>query len=267
MALVTGAFDASAAVFLFYRLAYEATRRALRPSYFFLGFALLVPLLIVTTEFTLMPAAGYSTRTEYQAAIDDARDAARDVHDSDDEAYAGRPQDLQRTRRGRASERAARLEAIEGVAGTEEERRADRQAARGRQAVSGVYGVLQGEPVGRQMATAWFWLVLVLTVLQMMRMNYFIATVRAQYRYMLGGEEGAARVNSFFDVALPVAGVVTTPFIGVLLNEVPVYGTLGVLTVLIVVLGALNCVSTLWAGYATVIAFVLFRPLYYSAVS
>ncbi|ROW09319.1 hypothetical protein VPNG_05863 [Cytospora leucostoma] len=267
VALITGAFDASAAVFLFYRLAYEATNQALKPSYFFLGFAIVLPLIIITAEFTLMPKTGYNTRSEYQAAIDDANNADLDVHDSDDDTYADQPRELQKARRRRADAREAHLEALEAVAGNEDERRADREVARDRQATSGVYGVLQGQPVGRQMMTAWFWFVLGLTVLQMMRMNYFIATVRAQYRYMLGGEEDAERVNSFFDVALPVAGVATTPFIGVLLNEVPVYGTLGVLTGLIVVLGVLNCVSALWAGYATVVTFVLFRPLYYSAMS
>ncbi|KAL1849164.1 hypothetical protein Daus18300_013369 [Diaporthe australafricana] len=270
VALVTGAFDASAAVYLFYRLAYDATDHAFKPAYFFTAFAVLIPLLILTAEFTIMPSTSYVTRGKYQAAIDRAQDPTRDVHDSDDETYANRPrEELQRTRHRRAARREAQLEAIEAVAGNESERAADRAAARGRQQASGVQGAsVRDLPFARQVATPWFWLVLALTVLQMMRMNYFIATVRAQYRYMLGGdEELAAAVNSFFDVALPVAGVVTTPFIGVLLNEVPVWGTLGVLTVLIVVLGVLNVISALWAGYATVVAFVIFRPLYYSAVS
>lgn len=275
VALVTGAFDASAAVFLFYRLAYEHFSSSssavwwVQPTYFFFGFALFIPLLILVAEFTLMPSATYHTRRAYQAAIAHAQDATRDTHDSDEELYSNKPPaDLQRARQRRASRREAELEAIETVTGNADARRADRVEARERQVASGVDGILQGLPVSRQMATPWFWLLLALTVLQMTRMNYFIATVRAQYRYMLGGDEKLAeKVNSFFDVALPVAGVVTTPFIGILLNEVPVWGTLAVLTVLIVVLGVLNCLGTLAAGYATVVAFVLFRPLYYSATS
>lgn len=271
VALVTGAFDASAAVFLFYRLAYEqfSPSQWVQPSSFFLGFAIVIPLLILLAEFTLMPSATYNTRRDYQAAIAHAQDATRDIHDSDDEVYAQKPPEvLRQARQHRASRREAELEAIETVTGNADERRADRVEARERQVASGVDGILQGWPVSRQMGTPWFWLLLALTVLQMTRMNYFIATVRAQYRYMLGGDEKLAeKVNSFFDVALPVAGVVTTPFIGMLLNEVPVWGTLAVLTVLIVVLGVLNCLGTLMAGYATVVAFVLFRPLYYSAVS
>lgn len=268
VALVTGAFDASAAVYLFYRLAYDATDHTFKPAYFFAGFAVLIPLLILVGEFTIMPATSYVTRGEYQVAIDRAQDETRDVHDSDDEVYADRPRDLRRARDRRAARREAQLEAIETVAGNEEERAADRAAARDRQETSGVQGAeVRDLAFARQIMTPWFWLVLLLTVLQMMRMNYFIATVRAQYRYMLGGEDLAGRVNSFFDVALPVAGVITTPFIGVLLNEVPVWGTQCVLTVLIVVLGMLNVIPALWAGYATVVAFVVFRPLYYSAVS
>lgn len=268
VALVTGAFDASAAVYLFYRLAYEATGHALKPSYFFTGFAVTIPTLILAGEFTIMPPTSYVTRGEYQVAIHRAQDESLDVHDSDDETYRDRPRDLLRARERRAARREAELEALETVAGTEAERRADRATAREREEVSGLQGAeVRDLPFARQVCTLWFWLVLVLTVLQMMRMNYFIATVRAQYRYMLGGEKLAAQVNSFFDIALPVAGVITTPFIGILLNEVPVWGTQGVMTVLILVLGTLNVVPALWAGYATVVAFVIFRPLYYSAVS
>lgn len=272
VALVTGAFDASAAVFLLYRLAYEASGGAFRPAAFFALFALVVPAVLVAAELTgLMPRAPYTTRRGYQAALAAAQDPARDVHDSDDETFAHKPPaQLARARARRASARAARLASLQTVTGDADARRADRDAARGRQAASGVDGLAPRglRPVSAQMATPWFWLLLAMTALQMTRMNYFIATVRAQYRHLLGGDEAlAARVNGFFDVALPVAGVAATPLIGVLLNEVPVWATLGVLTAFVVVLGVVNCIGALWAGYATVVAFVLFRPLYYSAVS
>lgn len=280
VALVTGAFDASAAVFLLYRLAYEATGGggALRPAAFFALFALVVPPLLVAAELTgLMPRAPYTTRRGYQAALAAAQDPARDVHDSDDETFRHQPRGaLARARARRASARAARLASIQTVTGDAAARRADRDAARARQRASGLdNGVSsssssspRGRPVAEQMATPWFWLLLGMTALQMTRMNYFIATVRAQYRHLLGGDEAAAaRVNGFFDVALPVAGVAATPLIGLLLNAVPVWATLAVLTALVVVLGVVNCIGALWAGYATVVAFVLFRPLYYSAVS
>jgi hypothetical protein len=102
---------------------------------------------------------------------------------------------------------------------------------------------------------------------QMLRMNYFIATIRAQYGYMLHSEDDAEAINHFFDAALPVAGVVSTPFIGILLNRLSVMTTLAVVTFFIAAIGILNCLPFLRAGYATVIAFVIFRPLYYSVMS
>lgn len=56
------------------------------------------------------------------------------------------------------------------------------------------------------MLTPWFILITLLTVLSMLRMNFFIATIRSQYEYMLGSEKTARMLNSFFDVALPVGG-------------------------------------------------------------
>ena len=53
VATVTGAFDASAAVFLFYRLSYEASHGTFTPDKFFLGY-LAVPVLILIAQSTLM---------------------------------------------------------------------------------------------------------------------------------------------------------------------------------------------------------------------
>lgn len=56
-----------------------------------------------------------------------------------------------------------------------------------------------------QIFTPWFILITLLTVLQMLRMNFFIATIRSQYEYMLSSERLGRLINSFFDVALPVS--------------------------------------------------------------
>lgn len=55
------------------------------------------------------------------------------------------------------------------------------------------------------MLSPWFIFIVLLTVLQMLRMNFFIATVRSQYEYMLGSASAAKKVNDFFDIALPVS--------------------------------------------------------------
>jgi len=264
VALITGAFDASAAVFLFYRLAYEASGKRFTPTHFFFGY-LAVPLLIVAAEWTFMPPSAYQTTPEIEQKIKKALDPNLDIHQSDEEIRDD--QTLWKVRKQRSRRREEKLHRIEAVAGGEEEREERMRAIEERQEVSGIWGVLHGLPAHRQMMTPWFVLILLLTILQMLRMNYFIATIRSQYRYMLDSEVGAEAVNQFFDIALPVGGVVSTPFIGFLLNNTSMTVVFLVLTILIVIIGILNCLPYLWAGYATVLAFVIFRPLYYSVVS
>ncbi|KAH8892333.1 MFS general substrate transporter [Thozetella sp. PMI_491] len=262
VALVTGAFDASAAVFLFYRVVYDASNGNFTPLQFFRGF-LIVPALIVMGEMIVMPPGSYHNRAELEQKIEKARDMTRDLH------ALGRERDWKqrRVRISCADDKLAKLKRLEQVAGDADQRLERRKLIEERQAASGVWGALHGLSPREQMMTPWFLLILLLTVLQMLRMNYFIATVRSQYRHMLGSEEAAEAINNFFDIALPVAGVVSTPFIGILLNNLSSVATLAILTAIIAFLGILNCLPHLWAGYLTVAVFVLFRPLYYSTVS
>ncbi|KAK8078716.1 hypothetical protein PG994_002523 [Apiospora phragmitis] len=263
VAIITGAFDASAAIFLFYRLAWEASGGAFEPSQFFFAY-LVVPFGVLVGEYTLMPAGPYHSAPQLEHKLEKAQDPMRDVHESDEDMSDN---ELYRVRSLRADRRRAKLDRIEQVFGDREEREERAQQVEERHAASGIWGVLHGLPAHRQMLTPWFVLILLLTVLQMLRMNYFIATIRSQYRYMLGSDVVAEEINHFFDIALPIGGIAATPFIGLLLNNMSVATMLLVLSAYIAVIGFLNCLPFVWAGYATVICFVLFRPLYYSAVS
>ncbi|KAJ5295020.1 hypothetical protein PENANT_c037G09580 [Penicillium antarcticum] len=264
VALVTGAFDASAAVFLFYRLIYEATARTFTPDKFFLGY-LVVPLCILITVMTIMPAKDYVSTLQLENRIERAEDATRDVHDSDDEIES--TAELNKVRRKRAEQRKKKIRQINAVLGDKDERqlRADREEDR--QQTSWVWGVLHGLPAHKQMATPWFILITLMTVLQMIRMNYFIATIRSQYEFMLGSVDEADRIGNLFDIALPVGGVLFTPAIGFLLDRLSVPAMLGLIVLFTTVIGVLNSIPAVWAGYMTVILFVLLRPLYYSAMS
>lgn len=262
VAIITGAFDASAAIYLFYRWAWEATNGAFTPSRFFFLY-LIVPACLLVGEYTLMPAGAYHTTPELEQKIEKAQDPMRDIHDSDDDLSEG---ELYRVRSLRSERRRDKIDRIEEIFGSAEEREERAHQVEEQHVASGIWGVLHGLPAHRQMMTPWFILILLLTVLQMLRMNYFIATIRAQYRYMLGSDDPAEAINHFFDAALPIGGVAATPFIGLLLNNMSVGFMTAVLTVYIALIGVLNCLPYEWAGYATVVFFVLFRPLYYSAV-
>ncbi|KAJ5151431.1 uncharacterized protein N7482_010683 [Penicillium canariense] len=264
VALVTGAFDASAAVFLLYRFAYEASGHTFTPDKFFLSY-LAVPVLITLALLSFMPKRDYYSTLGLETEIERAEDATRDVHESDDEIES--ESQLQRVRGKRAESRQKTFYDINEALGGSEERQQRAKREENRHQVSQVWGVLHGMPAHRQMATPWFILITLMTIIQMLRMNYFIATVQAQYEYMLGSVEDGERINNFFDIALPVAGVLFTPFIGGLLDRLSVPAMLSLIVVFTTIIGVLNSIPAIWAGYMTVLLFVLLRPLYYSAMS
>lgn len=78
VATVTGAFDASAAVFLFYRLAYQSSGGSFTPQKFFFGY-LAVPVLIFIAQFTIMSPDNYKTRPELEQKLEKAEDVHGDV--------------------------------------------------------------------------------------------------------------------------------------------------------------------------------------------
>lgn len=264
VALVTGAFDASAAVYLFYRLLYEGSHRTLSLHKFFLIY-LLVPAFILISNLTIMQPSDYQNQYHLEMKIEKAGDPTRDVHDSDDEIES--EAERRRVRNERASRRRDRMRKLDEVLGDETERQQREHQEEERHMTSGVWGALHGLSARRQMVTPWFVLMTLLTVLQMLRMNYFIATIRTQYEYMLGSDHRADQINRFFDVALPAGGVLSTPFIGLLLDRLSVPGILACIVALTTAIGILNSVPAMWTGYLTVVLFVLVRPLYYSAMS
>lgn len=78
VATVTGAFDASAAVFLFYRLAYQSSNGSFTPQKFFFGY-LAVPVLIFVAQFTIMSPDNYKTMPELEQKLEKAENVFQDV--------------------------------------------------------------------------------------------------------------------------------------------------------------------------------------------
>ncbi|KAF2120171.1 MFS transporter-like protein Fmp42 [Lophiotrema nucula] len=263
VAIVTGAFDASAAIFLFYRLAYEGSSGEFNPQTFFLVY-LVVPIMIAIAQLTFLPTESYKTIPQLEIKIAHAEDVTRDVHSSDDEL----PDDeIWRRRKNRSVARRRRMKELNKLVGDAETRKQREQQEEHRQESSKVWGALHNKPAHEQMISPWFILITLLTVLQMVRMNYFIATIREQYEYMLNSAEAAARINGFFDFALPLGGVISTPFLGLLLDNVSTPGVLFILVIIITLIGIVGSIPALWAGYMNVLLFVFLRPLYYSAMS
>ncbi|KAK2002816.1 major facilitator superfamily transporter [Colletotrichum falcatum] len=262
LALLTGAFDASSALFLVYRLIYQATDGTFGHEKFFKVY-LVVPIFIVVAQFALMPKQSYKTVGE----LVELQEEAAAVNDADPEPYDDQVDEntalLQEERRQRETVVAD----IEQLLGTQ---RADKQTRREEEEkndISGVWGVMHNRTALRQIVSPWFILICMFTVIQMLRINYFVATVRAQYEAIFGDHDKAVEINNFFDVALPVGGILSIPFIGVLLDHTSTVAVLAALVTIATTIGVLGVINNTWAAYIQICLFVLYRPFYYTAVS
>lgn len=166
VALVTGAFDASAAVYLFYRLIYEASNGTFKPQTFFLVY-LAVPFFVAIAQLTILPSEAYKTAPQLEMKIHRAEDNMRDVHSSDDEL----PDDeMWKRRKFRSNRRRQRLSQLDDLVGDAQWRKKQDEKLEQQQETSGVWGALHNKTAGEQMMTPWFILLTLLTVLQMVRM-------------------------------------------------------------------------------------------------
>ncbi|OSS53346.1 hypothetical protein B5807_02416 [Epicoccum nigrum] len=259
LALLTGAFDTSSAIFLFYRLIYQATDGAFTPKKFFLGY-LVVPAYILMVQIFFMPSSSYKTVGELVNEVEESNS----IHDSDDEIEdRSTVQNLRDARRAHRDSIASEITALLGTKDGANQAK-EEEVKRNK---SGVWGALHGRTASEQIKTPWFILITLFTVLQMTRINYFVATIRSQYTYIFNDYSKAAEINNFFDVALPVGGIISIPFIGLILDNTSTTFTLSLLVTIATTIGVLGVIPETWAAYGNIILFVLYRPLYYTAVS
>ena len=259
LSMLTGAFDSSSAIFLLYRVLYEKLGGVSLRSWF-LSY-LVVPAFILIAQLFVMPSKSYKTAAELvqQAAI---------VHDLADREDAFLTDDETDSQRRRRTQREDVMSSIDDLLGGPEEDLKRVKHVEQKREDSGVWGVMHNKPIGAQLGSFWFWGIAGFTIIQMTRINYFVATIQPQYEFLLHSYPESVRINTFFDIALPLGGLAAIPFIGMVLDT---FSTLTVLTVLVTsattigVLGLLE--SSHVAAYANVVLFCAYRPFYYTVVS
>jgi hypothetical protein len=176
LSMLTGAFDASSAVFLGYRLLYEMLG-GVSLKQWFLGY-LVVPVTILVAQVLVMPGQSYQTASELalQAKVqhdlierddgfvddNDEDAAARNSHDDcNDDETAGLPRRLQRRQRENL------LSEVESLLGGPEEDRKRAESVDRKRQDCGVWGVMHGKPVSEQLQSFWFWGIAAFTIVQM----------------------------------------------------------------------------------------------------
>ncbi|KAL8673786.1 MAG: hypothetical protein Q9168_001798 [Polycauliona sp. 1 TL-2023] len=253
LALLTGAFDSSSAIFLFYRLIYTASGSTFTPHNFFLVY-LIVPICIAIAQTIFMPKFSYKTVGEL---FTQAENPSKDIRPVD--------QHISDERRRQREDVVSEITSLLGRKGEEANKQS--QSEERKKQKSGVWGALHGKSAFQQIKSPWFILITLFTVVQMVRINYFVATIRTQYERLLSDHEKAVHVNNVFDVALPLGGVIAIPIIGLVLDNTSTTFVLTLLVSVATAIGVLGVLPYLWAAYANIALFVLYRPLYYTAVS
>lgn len=263
LALLTGAFDSSSAIFLIYRLIYNVSLGAFGHRCFFLVY-LVVPVCILILQLILMPARSYKTigelvdQAEEACAANEPQTSNTPFDDQIDEETA-----LLREERYERENIMGEIESLLGSVKGDEQLEAEER----KNVASGVWGVMHDKTVVQQIMSPWFILIACFTIVQMTRINHFVATIRPQYKAILGDAGKAEEINNFFDIALPVGGILSIPFIGMILDHTSTMVVLSVLVTVATLIGILGVLPFMWAAYANIILFVLYRPLYYTAVS
>ena len=261
LALLTGAFDSSSAIFLIYRLIYSTSHETFTPQKFFLLY-LIVPIFILLVQIFIMPHNSYKTVGELITHAENAMGDEEEEPNGYGTLDTEERRQIQHQRRQHRESVVSEMTSLFGKSGNKQQKAEEKKKN-----ISGVWGALHGQSALEQIKSPWFILITLFTVVQMTRINYFVATIRTQYEYMLNDYPLAEHVNHVFDVALPVGGILSIPFIGLVLDNFSTTSVLALLVTGATTIGVLGVVPYAWAAYANVALFVLYRPLYYTAVS
>lgn len=281
LALISGAFDTSSAVFLFYRLAYEHGFSNIDLHVFF-KYYLVVPLFIVLCQWKIMPSESYKNNGTH-----DKNDNLGDIQKLAVEGLDGNgelPLGTTKSRTG-ATEEAASEEIITEddtvpsldntsalSSKTLNNRRKSKIEILTEQQLfkksKGMFGIMHNHTAKEQIKSGWFVLIQIFTILCMLRINYFVATVRSQEEYLLGSYEKALQMNTIFDIALPLGGVIAIPLVGLLLDNVDLLNVLRILFITSVGVGALGLIKNSFiSSLLGIVLLTMYRPFYYTVVS
>ncbi|KAJ6151740.1 hypothetical protein N7470_006868 [Penicillium chermesinum] len=255
LSTLTGAFDASSALFLIFRLLNQHTNGSISIKKFFLAY-LAAPVFIAVAELAVMPKTSYKTAGELvhyanEQAIEEMNDRVDDSINDHDERE--RQRNSRRTRRASIVHRIQDLfDDRSSVASTaiiddtifnaSLPNSTHNNATTSKPALS---------PNASQTNKSGVWGVL-------HRPKCPLPTPHPP----------ATEINTVFDILLPVGGLLSIPFIGTFLDTLQTRTVLAILMSTATLIGILGCIPhSRPAAYGNIILFVLYRPFYYAAVS
>lgn len=276
LALLTGAFDASSAIFLIYRIIYNKTEGKFTLESFFKLY-LFVPIFITMVQIFIMESDSYKTPPDTTLCVDDGIEQQEGDGNGINPTRSHGSQEVSHSQ-STPQETDALLDNHQQMPPVSHRRRdsigdALKQpyADEGEDTLiknsGGVFGILHGYSAQYQMKTPWFFLMCLFATIQMLRLNYFVATINSQYTYLFHSLTKAEALTKFFDLALPLGGVISIPFVGLFLDYCSTVTVLNGLLGVSLIIGVLGLIGNYTLGIINVCIFVAYRPFFYTAVS
>lgn len=257
LALLTGAFDASSAVFLFYRIFYNKTGGGFTLELFFKLY-LIVPVFITLAQIFIMEKDSYKTPPDNILCNND--EPEQEVVNENAPLLSHGGVETPAPNASLSRRRDSIGDALKQPYAEEGEDSLVKHSG-------GVFGILHGYSAHYQIRTPWFYLMCLFATIQMLRLNYFVATINTQYTYLLHSITLAESLTKFFDLALPLGGVISIPFVGLFLDNCSTVVVAIALLAISMVIGVLGLIGNYYAGIINVCIFVAYRPFFYTVMS
>ncbi|CAR25699.1 hypothetical protein ZYGR_0A02650 [Zygosaccharomyces rouxii] len=265
LSLITGTFDCSSALFLFYRLGYQHSGKGWHLSQFF-GVYMIVPLFILLSQLTVMPNDSYKTQgTIEKISAEHLDENGRLLEGDSISAFCTDDEERRSLVNEEALDRNEELRTRRGRRKSVVELHVERKLE---QKSGGIFGILHDKSVKEQISNPMFYLMVVFTTICMLRINYYVATIRSQEEYLLKDPELALKLNSIFDVLLPLGGVVAIPLTGAILDHMKTFDILVTLVTSSVVVGVLGLIPRSFTLHLIgILILVVYRPFVYTVIS
>ncbi|CAB4252682.1 similar to Saccharomyces cerevisiae YMR221C Putative protein of unknown function [Maudiozyma barnettii] len=258
LAILTGSFDSSSALFLMYRLVYKTSQNKFSLSRFFKLY-MIVPCFILICQITIMPRSSYKTLgTVAKLGVEELDENGNEINDETvTEVGQVTPDNYTEVFNEDQPLLERRKSNLEIVA-----------ESRLKESTGGIFGVLHENTALEQIKSPWFYLMVLFAAIIMVRINYFIATIRAQEEYLLDDKQRSVTLNHIFDILLPIGGVGAVPFIGLILDNTTTINVIKLLVYISALVGLSGVIThSFIINLSGIMLFAVYRPFYYTVVS
>jgi MFS family permease len=278
ISLLTGAFDSSSIIYELFSWLYQGTDGRIGIREFFLSYCI-APVLAFLYGLLMMPRLPFSAS---DTAVADDCETARDTScgRKDDEEE----KDIQSISSGATATLNSSCGNRSVISGGSDALIDENTPLLFSDSHCDYYP-LRNRPLIEQISSVPYVLMVFFMCLHMLRLNFYMQTMSYQVRNLFGPEQSkgklcaqviqvislfyvaAAELSSLFGLMLPIGGVIAIPPMAWLFDKFTPRVPFNLISVMTLVFGIGTLFPILWLQYASIIVFVIMRPILYTAAS